>query len=292
MTRIAVVTDIHHGQDSYAKKGSAAMRLMAGFTRFVAETGPDLVLDLGDRISDSDHDTDLALEADVARAFAELQVPVLHVNGNHDRDFLSVAENEAILGQRLDHAVVEAGDWQVVLWRADSRLHRPGGFILQDGDLAWLEQTLREATRPTLLASHVPLSGQGQTGNYWFERNPHLSRYDRTDSIRAALAGAAVPMVCLAGHVHWNSLTVVDAIPHITLQSLVETSTTAPAPAGAWGLLQLGATIDWQVFGLDPFALRLAAAATARRPLPCLPPFPALRALAKPDPLAPAAAAG
>lgn len=278
MPRIAIISDIHHGADNFAKKGTAALGLMAEFARFVAAEKPDLVLDLGDRISDRHHDHDIALEREVANAFAAIDVPILHINGNHDRDFLSVAENEEILGQPLDHRVIDLGDWQVALWRADSRIRRPGGFVLNEPDLLWLEQTMREATRPTLIASHVPLSGQDMTGNYWFERNPQVSRYPGTERIRAALARARVPLVCVAGHVHWNTLTMVDAIPHLTLQSLVEMSTTSPHPAGAWGLMQLDSAIDWRVFGLDPFALRLDAAATARRPLPCLPPFSELHA--------------
>ncbi|ONG50096.1 metallophosphoesterase-domain-containing protein [Pseudoroseomonas deserti] len=282
MTRIAIVTDIHHGLDNLAKKGSASLALMAEFARFVADSKPDLVLDLGDRITDSDHDTDLVLEREVAEAFAAIEAPILHINGNHDRDFLSVAENEAILGQPLGHRVIDAGDWRVVLWRADTKLHRPGGFRLAEPDLIWLEQVVRQADRPLLIASHVPLSGHDMTGNYWFERNQHVSRYPGSDRIRAVLARATVPVACVAGHVHWNSLTMLDAIPHFTLQSLVEISTTAPQPAGAWGLMQLDRKIDWEVFGLDPFAVRLDAARTVQRPLPCLPVF---RDLALPVPL-------
>ncbi|MFC3124918.1 metallophosphoesterase family protein [Pseudoroseomonas globiformis] len=281
MTRIAIVTDIHHGEDSFAKKGSAALHLMAEFARFVADAKPDLVLDLGDRISDRDHGTDLALEREVAEAFATIEAPILHINGNHDRDHLSVAENEAILGQPLGHRVIEAGAWKVAMWRADTCLLRPQGFLLQEADLMWLDQVVREADRPLLIASHVPLSGHDMTGNYWFERNPAISRYPGTERIRAVLARARVPVACVAGHVHWNSLTMVDSIPHFTLQSLVEVSTTTPDPAAAWGLMQLDTRIDWEVFGLDPFAARLDAARTARRPMPCLPVFGAFQPLSK-----------
>ncbi len=273
MPRIAIVTDIHHGADHLAKRGSAALPLLEQFVRFVADTKPDLVLDLGDRISDRDRDHDLALMRQVADAFAPIAAPVLHLCGNHDRDFLSVDDNERVMGQALGHQCLDIGGWRVVAWRADSRIRRPGGFHLDEADLVWLEHTVRSADRPLLIASHVPLSGHDQTGNYWFERNPTRSRYPDTARLRAVLARARVPMLCVAGHVHWNTLTMVDSIPHLTLQSLVELSSTSPQPAGAWGLLELADTIDWRVLGLDPFAVRLDATATARRPLPCLAPF-------------------
>ncbi len=38
--RIAFVADIHHGENSFTKVGSAALPLMAEFRHFVAETKP------------------------------------------------------------------------------------------------------------------------------------------------------------------------------------------------------------------------------------------------------------
>ena len=64
--RIAIIADIHHGEDHFTKMGSTALPLLAEFRRFVADARPDLVVDVGDRISDRDHDTDLRLEREVA----------------------------------------------------------------------------------------------------------------------------------------------------------------------------------------------------------------------------------
>lgn len=72
---------------------------------------------------------------------------------------------------------------------------------------------------------------------------------------------------------HWNTLTTVDGIPHLTLQSLTESFTTMPEPAAAWGLLELDETIVWTVFGKDPFSARIEAAETQRRWMTPLQPF-------------------
>jgi predicted phosphodiesterase len=273
--RLAFIADIHHGQDSFTKKGSHALRLVETFVRFVAETRPDAVIELGDRISDVDAATDARLEREVAEALAPLSVPVFHICGNHDRDHLSVADNEAILGQALASTTIDLGDWTLVLWRADTRIRRPGGFVLPESDLLWLDGVVRHATRPLIIASHVPVSGHAQIGNYYFERNPDASTYPNgADRARAVLAQARVPVVCLAGHVHWNTLTTVDGIAHITLQSLTESFTTSPEPAGAYGLMEIdGPTIDWRVGGLDPFAARLDVERLSRRWVTPLPPF-------------------
>ncbi len=71
--KIAIVTDIHHGKDAEAKKGSQALPLLKKFARFVAKQKPDLVLDLGDRISDEDPETDLRLEEEVSAAFEPIR---------------------------------------------------------------------------------------------------------------------------------------------------------------------------------------------------------------------------
>lgn len=260
MTRIAIVTDIHHGAPSLTKRGDTALELLADFTAWANAEAPDLVLDLGDRISDIDAETDARLECEVRDALAGLEAPLHQVCGNHDRDHLSVAENEEILGTPLGHEVIDLGDWQLALWRADAKIHRDRpmpGFDLPETDLLWLSRMVQAADKPTLVASHVPVSGHSQIGNYYFECRPGLSRYPQSARVRDVLAQARVPMACIAGHVHWNTLTTVGGVPHMTQQSLTESFTTEGQPARAWGMLTLGEHIHWQVFGDDPFEARV-----------------------------------
>jgi len=272
--RVAIVADIHHGAPSHTKRGDAALPLMERFAAFVAQEKPDLVLDLGDRISDIDRETDLRLEREVAEAFARIDAPVHHICGNHDRDFLTVEENEEIFGTRLANELLDLGDWQLALWRADAKITRDDdyrGFRLPEEDLLWLSRLTQAAEKPTLVASHVPVSGHSQIGNYYFQRNPEIALYPESERVRSVLAQARVPVVCLSGHVHWNTLTQVDGITHLTQQSLTESFTTQGAPAEAWGLMTLSDSVDWQVFGNDPFQARFTP--HAGRWTPPLQPF-------------------
>lgn len=272
-TRLAIIADIHHGTPSATKRGDTALGLIEEFARFADDAGAVRVLDLGDRISDVDAETDRRLEAEVAEAFRAVTAPIWHLCGNHDRDHLTVAENEAILGQSLGHEVHDLDGWRIALWRADSRIRRGDegqGFVLTEADLLWLSRTAQAADRPLLVVSHVPVSGHSQIGNYYFQNNPASSVYPMADRARAALAQARVPVVCLAGHVHWNTVTTVDGIPHLTQQSLTESFTTEGAPAGAMGLLELDeGRVHWQVAGRDPFAVTLSP-----RPVRWTPPMP------------------
>lgn len=255
--RICVIADIHHGKPSTTKRGDTALSLMEEFSRFSRDAKPDFILDLGDRISDLDRNTDLVLEKEVAEAFRPLGAPIHHINGNHDRDHLEVADNEAILGQSMQSMTFDIEGWRIALWRADTKISRGpdhSGFVLQEADLLWLSRTAQAADRPLLVVSHVPISGHAQTGNYYFERNPGSSTYPMADRARAAIAQARVPVVCLAGHVHWNTITTVDGITHLTQQSLTESFTTQGEPAGAMGMLELDGNVNWRVGGRDPIA--------------------------------------
>ena len=133
---------------------------------------------------------------------------------------------------------------------------------------------------PATLAAgdHEPCAGLRPCadGTYYFERNPLAATYPGTDRLRAVLRAATVPVMWLAGHVHWNTWTTMDGIPHFTMQSLTESFTTNPEPAGAWALLELDSRIALTVFGRDGFAASLDAAATLRRWVPPLPVFGAL----------------
>lgn len=266
MSRICLVSDIHHGANSLTKMGTEAGRLMEEFVTFANQGTPDLVIDLGDRISDVDHSTDLRLEREAAAFFSPLTMPVIHINGNHDRDNLSVDENASILGQSLENEIIDFDDWQLVIWRADSKIHRPGGFILPEEDLIWLAGVIASADKPLAIFTHVPLSGHDQTTNYYFANNAQLSQYaGATSRIMNMLQTATVPVATFAGHVHWNTLTVIHGQPHFTLQSLTESFTTNPQPAGAFATLELGAEIIWEVHGLDRFYVKLPTDQTRRR---------------------------
>ena len=81
--RLALVTDIHHGPSTKTKRGDEALPLLHKFVDFANNWGADLVIDLGDRITDKDKTADRGLTADVANAFQKVRVPRRHLAGNH-----------------------------------------------------------------------------------------------------------------------------------------------------------------------------------------------------------------
>ena len=157
-TTIAIVTDIHHGQDGFSKKASMALDIFPDFARFANDAKPDLVLDLGDRISDENEATDLRLEREVADAFKAVEAPIRHICGNHDVDFITPAQNTEIFGQEMVSEALDLGDWRLLIWRADAKNYKGLGFALPEHDLLWLATQIARADRPIAVFSHVPLS--------------------------------------------------------------------------------------------------------------------------------------
>lgn len=275
--KLAVVTDIHHGRASLTKMGPAALGLLDRFVGFANDWGADMVVDLGDRITDRDNATDRALTADVAAVFQRVSAPRRHLLGNHDLEFMTAAEGEELLGVPLSSESFDLNGFHLVFWQADAHVDKQRGFSLPQTDLDWLAADLAATSLPSIVFTHVPLDGAAMTGNYWFEANRRYATYAETAAIRRVITGSGKVVLCLAGHVHWNKANVVDGIPYLSLQSLTESYTTAPEPAAAWSTVEVGDGIHWCCHGADPMEMRLPLRPPGRRWTPPLPPFAELR---------------
>lgn len=253
--KIAIVTDIHHGPQSHTKQhGFDALSVLDQFVAFAEDRGADLVLDLGDHISDTDHDSDYRNASEVAERLSRFSGPRVHVTGNHDVNNLSIAENTEIFGQPQLSRVIDLGDIRLIVWQPGVKIDMEPGFPLTGSDLPWLVDALNADDRPAIIATHVPLSGHSQIGNYYFEANAQYSTYPDHQAVRAAVEATGKAALWLAGHVHWNTVTNVRNIQHVTIQSLSERFTTAPQTACAFTLLTIeDGTAALEVVGNDPF---------------------------------------
>jgi HAD superfamily hydrolase (TIGR01450 family) len=266
--RLALVTDIHHGPPTKTKRGDEALPLLHKFVDFANDWGADLVIDLGDRISDKDKLTDRRLTADVAGVFQRMSIRHRHLAGNHDLEFMTREDGEELLGTSLTSESEDINGFHLVFWQAGVKYDRQDGFKLTDGDIQWLADDLAATDLPAIVFSHVPLDGALMTGNFYFEANQHCAQYRETPKIRRVLREAGNVVLCVAGHVHWNKANSVDGIPYLSLQSLTESFTTAPAPAGAWSTVEIGEDIHWQCHGADPMDVRMPRGHGWISPLP------------------------
>jgi hypothetical protein len=250
--RIAVITDIHYGPDRYSKKGDEAFALLEDFIGRVNSMDVDLVVDLGDRISNADPDNDRKYLAEVASAFNSLTRERHHLIGNHDVVHLAVEEQEKILGASLQSHSLERRGWHLAFWNTSCVLHEGEGFFLEQDDLDWLAADLAATDLPGVVFSHMPVDTGSMVGNYYFERRyAHGERHRNASRARDLIERSEKVIAVVSGHVHWNQLHFMDGIPHFSLQSVSETFTTHPHAAGSWALLTLSDTVEFEVFGRD-----------------------------------------
>ena len=274
---LALVTDIHNGRASLTKRGPEAPRLVGEFVEFVESRSPDLVVELGDRVTDTDTATDRASLEQLADLFSDLTVPRTHILGNHDLVNLSRDDNEQLLGQSFTSSSLDLRGWHLVFWQADVTMTTSHDPRLTEDDLAWLEADLAATELPSVVFSHVPLDGASMTGNYYFQANPQFATYGNVERAQQIITRSPQVVACVAGHVHWNHLSRIAGVPYVTLQSLTESFTTRGEAAASWATITLDERLHWTGHGADPIELSIDLGDADRRWTPPLPPFDELQ---------------
>ena len=255
--KLAAVTDIHHGRNDETKYGTRALELLEHALGEIEALAPDLLIDLGDRITDENVDEDRRLSAEVIERFRATAVPRAHLLGNHDIEFLDAGEQEREFGCSLQSHSRHLNGWQLIFWKADPT-YRRGNLRIPDADMRWLERELSAASYPAVVFTHVPMDGGSMHGNYYFDRDPdgRAHHYNVEEARRIITAGSNV-VLAVAGHTHWNRLNTIDGVHFVTIQSLTERFTTYPDAAASWAEIELGETIHVDVHGRDPIRLAL-----------------------------------
>ena len=229
---VALVTDIHHGSDSAYVRGTVALPLLENALREIAARKPALLVDLGDRVNDSEPDTALAELSEVAACFSKVDAPRQHLLGNHD--ITDRREQERILGGPLGNRSLELDGWQFVF------LDTFDGSVegeLTPETLTWLERVLALNDLPAVVFSHQPLDGQPLPGNLFFGGDYAYQAHPRGyEAARLVLERSGKVRLVVSGHAHWNHVVTVGNIDYLTLAAI------APHvgdEGGSYGLLVL-----------------------------------------------------
>ena len=256
--RIGLVTDIHHGPDVDVRVGSAAPALLTTFTRRMREDfHPDLIVDMGDRINDIDPDADKARLAEVRQMLEAASVPILYAWGNHDLINVPVAEGRGILGKRGDFETRDVGGYHlVVLNSQDPTIEQIGG-TLSDSQLDWLEQDLKDGASPTLVFCHHPLDEQDPSRHWYFTHHHNHALCRNRARARAVLAASGRVKAVFNGHMHLNTVEVIDGIPYVTLMSLVDSGITT-GPSGCYAEITASDAAGIEVRILGQLSLAVA----------------------------------
>lgn len=245
---IALVSDLHFGPEaSFGGKlrkltGAAPALARAFVERMNRDVRPDIVMNLGDDIEDEDLDADRARYGACVKILRGVDAELFHVAGNHD--LIHLGEDDLLRAwarpevTSLHYAFDRGGFHFVVL---HTRERKDVDVSVGDAQLAWLAEDLAGTNLPTVVLMHHSAADQDLRGNRWFEESPHLCLVRERRRLRALFARHGV-LAVLNGHLHWNHLDVIEGVPYVTLQSLIENlDDDAPGrPAAAHAIVRLG----------------------------------------------------
>jgi Icc protein len=246
MITLAFVTDLHFGPEvrwngKLRKLTHHAGDLARAFVRRMNdEVKPDLIVNLGDDIEDESLEVDRARYGECQAILREAKAELVNVAGNHDTvnlsdaDLLGYWKRDGALHYGFDH-----GKIHFVVLHTKER-HDLDNSIGPE-QLAWLEAELATHPAPTVVLMHHSAAEQDLRGNRWFEGRPHAALVRERRAIRKLFRDHGQVLAVFNGHLHWNHLDVIDGLPFITLQSLIENlDEDAPGrPAAAHAVVRL-----------------------------------------------------
>lgn len=261
MLRLALIADMHFGEDRGFLRGSLLENTFRHFQAGVEREQPHLVVELGDRINDLNEDIDRERLETIAGLFKTLRPLSVHVHGNHDVGNLSADENADILGVRRGSHVIDKEGYRLVFWNPDPRVsYEDDATPGPAGDaIDWLKMELDAADKPVIIFSHFPLDGTPLVGNPYFEcKHAGIAYYPDTDRIRQVIETSGRVVACFNGHTHWFSLKTLDGIHYITVPSFSETAFSNGNVSRSYAIAEFGdGQVEINIYGQNHTGLSL-----------------------------------
>lgn len=257
---IGFVTDLHFGPAGYHE---GKLRKLTGqapaLTRYVVrrmneEFRPDLLVNLGDDIEDESREADLARYAECQEILRSAKAELVNVAGNHDTVNLNREDLNRIW--RTETPLYYSFDRGGFHFAVLHTLERKGVEVsVPQTQLEWLRQDLAQTSLPTIVLMHHSASEQDLSDSYWFRGRAHVALVKERADLRRILEESKKVHVVFNGHVHRNHLDVINGIPYVSFQSLIENlEEDAPGrPAAACGMATISESrIVVRVHGNDP----------------------------------------
>lgn len=257
---LGFVTDLHFGPAAYhdgklRKLTHHAADLTRGVVRAMNEiVKPDILVNLGDDIEDESREVDLARYAECQDILRTSHAELVNVAGNHDTIHLTRDDLAKVWRHEgpLFYSVDRGGHHLAILHTIE---RKDQDVRIPHAQLEWLEADLAKTSLPVIVLMHHSASEQDLEDSFWFKGLAHLALVQERVELRKILEASRKVRAVFNGHVHRNHLDVINGIPYVTFQSLIENlDEDAPGrPAASYAVAVIDpARIVVRVHGNDP----------------------------------------
>ena len=242
--KFAIINDIHIGDyrqhnGKYRKATPHAEKLLKSFVRKMNKTfKPDFVVQGGDMIEDTNLVIDKKNYKKGLTILSKLKCPVYHLVGNHELKYLSEKFLKDVLGYRKLYFSFDQKNFRFI-FLFTKRFYPSKEIKLDSTQLKWLKKRVK-TDKKIIIFSHYSLVPVNTRGNFWFSKRPDLTFIKNHREFLKIIDGKNVKLA-FNFHLHWNKKQVLDGVPYITVQSLVENTSgkVEGPPANAFTLVNL-----------------------------------------------------
>lgn len=235
--KIAVINDIHLGKDLEISELTGKTRAASSLgwervpkllTRIEQKHQPDLFIQGGDLIRSDSEQEDTKNYNQALSCFSKLKTPVIHTLGNHEIRKLD-HQNISDIWQQLSidqpfFGSIEIQGIQIIWLGIENSIQQAENFcVLPEEQLTWLDKTLQQSQKPTIIFSHMAWNNQDMHGNYYFETlGKAKAHYWNQQSIQDIVKNHSNILGIFSAHVHWLYANTIFNIPFCSLPSMVE----------------------------------------------------------------------
>ncbi len=232
--KIVIINDVHVGKplmhgDKARSSSEVVMNMFESFLQdLVIRHRPDLVINMGDLIRSETSNVDLDRYHKLMSQYSLLQIPVVHLIGNHEIKRLQFEDIEAAWrshGFEQDRFGLRSfGDVDVIWLGIDQEEKGSKNFILPPKQLAWLKQTLNGSTKQTLIFIHCPIDDQDVSGNFFYEfldgRKKDGLFLKNQNAVRELIQARQNVIAVFQAHLHYFHARILDGISYITCPAM------------------------------------------------------------------------
>lgn len=234
MLNLAIVNDIHVGKSLVLKgevRASSHLieEMLPDFLHGIVQRhAPDALINMGDLIRSHERDVDLQTYQRVIAHFQKLQMPVIHLIGNHEVKKMPLNMVEGVWDQygfkQKSYGSKEINGFTLIWLGVENHPNDHRSRSLPEEQLQWLKTRIKEVHQPTIIFTHCAIDDHDVRGNYfyegWDQQNKSPLFLTNQAEVRKIIGSSHSVIAVLQAHLHYFHAKKIDGISYITCPAM------------------------------------------------------------------------